>query len=111
MQSPIDIKTGKIPVYPNTVNIKYDFKNEISMKVSKNSEEVVVNFQESKNSTSILTFDYHTINQSPQERKFKLDRLSFRFPAEHTINGNRLDGELLFEFAEIGPDKVYLKFI
>jgi len=103
MQSPIDINPGTIATEKQSIFINYNFQNNITFNVSKNGEEIVVNFS---GDTGYLQYEYRDYKNLAHHKNFTLNRMSFRFPAEHTVAGNRLDGEILFEFNEQGNDQV-----
>lgn len=107
MQSPINIETMKIFPSEEAFYFNFQFYNNITSVVTLDEEEVIVNF--SGNNTGSLQLYYSSENNKDIQitRNFTLSRMTFKFPAEHTVDGNRLDGEIYFLFNEVGNDEVF----
>ena len=114
MQSPIkiDVNTASSgsgfgdSVSP--INFTFNLQNKIPFDITKNGEEVVVKFDNKYNAGFIRnTF---TSNNKENFKDFRPSGILFRFPAEHMLNGNRYDGEIIFEFVEATSkmDPVYI---
>ena len=100
MQSPINIiapEPEDIGTTGQPFHIEYNFSKAVSTIVTTNGVEMVVNFLDY---TGALKMIY---NNSGAMVSFTPKHLSFRFPAEHTINGYRLDGEIILICDEIAP--------
>lgn len=99
MQSPVPIKvdlTG-VSVQPRFA-LEYGFPNNLPFMVAKNQEEVVIDFLTTGSNNGYLRLQYGLYEVFVKE--FNPFRISFRFPAEHTIDDNRYDGEIIIHFNE-----------
>ncbi len=97
MQSPINIPApdpSPTASLPSTFLIDYKFSDKIQVEVRKNMEEVVLEFLGVAGGMKI---EYG----NGQMLSFLAKRMSFRFPAEHLINGYRLDGSIIIEGEEV----------
>ena len=79
---------------PSNFQIDYAFKNKVAFKVKTNMQEMQVHFVGFGGGLKIEYGEGKMIS-------FYIQTMSFRFPAEHLINGFRLDGEILLIGNEI----------
>jgi carbonic anhydrase len=99
LQSPIAIAFDPLgPSLQPNFDFEINLANSLPYSVNKNGEEVVIKFDKEFN-TGFLKAKYGEF--TPESKDFRPTGLSFRFPAEHKINGNRYDGEVIIEFREI----------
>jgi len=99
MQSPININTPKSneALTGNNFYLDYKFEKEVPFVVTRHGPEVVVKFQGYGGALKVIYKEDGTmVSYQPKY-------ISFRFPAEHTINKFRLDGEIIVVFDEIAP--------
>jgi carbonic anhydrase len=97
MQSPIDFTApDPNPTAQTTAafSIAYKFSDSINVEVKLNVGEVYVGF---KDFAGGMKVDYGNGNMI----SYAITRMTFRFPAEHLINGVRLDGEIVLVGEEI----------
>jgi len=100
MQSPIKIVLNSTkPSAEPTFKFTFDFKNNIPFTITGSGEEVLVKFDRKFNAGYFRTI--YQNNNIPQKKDFRPTGISFRFPAEHVIDGNRFDGEIILEMEEI----------
>lgn len=99
MQSPIPIK-----VEPNAPSIQprfmfsFSFANNIPYEVVKHKEEIRIVFTSKPNENGSLRMEFGTYEL--MVKNFFPYQIVFRFPAEHTLNDNRYDGEIVLQFIE-----------
>jgi len=99
MQSPVPIKID--PVAESTqprFGFTYNFANSIPFVVRKNQDEVIIDFLSPDTENGKLTCMFGQFDVNVKD--FHPYRMVFRFPAEHTINDNRYDGEIVVMFNE-----------
>ena len=112
MQSPIPIQ-----IDPTQDSLKqrfgftYNFANEIPFVVKKNQDEVVIDFLTKGGDNGSLRMEFGQYEVYAKD--FNPYRIEFKFPSEHTINGNRYDGDIVLMFNERidNNDKVKLFLI
>jgi hypothetical protein len=100
MQSPINI-VAPVPLPDGTTGhnffIDYKFEKEVPVKIVPNGIEIVVKFIEFAGAFKVI------YKQDGSMVSYQPKLMSFRFPAEHTINKYRLDGEIVLVCEEITP--------
>jgi carbonic anhydrase len=100
MQSPINIVApvpgNKGPTSPN-FKIDYKFERNVPLVITNNGMEVVIKFTQFAGAFKI------TYGSDGTMLSFHPSFISFRFPAEHLINGFRYDGEIILNCDEITP--------
>jgi len=100
MQSPININIDSSGISTlSNLQINYNFANRIPFVVTSHGEEVIVKFDKNVD-TGYMKIQTGTV-AIPKMKRFKPTGLSFRFPAEHMVQGNRFDGEIILEFQEV----------
>ncbi len=99
MQSPLKVKFD--PTSTSTepsFGFVHQFSNGVPFEVTTHGEENIVVFDKKFNPGVLKAmFGKYEI----KEKHFRPMGISFRFPAEHMILGNRYDGEIIFDFIEI----------
>jgi len=99
MQSPIPIKMDPTQAtVPQQFGFSFDFANNIPFVVRKNQEEVVIDFLTGGNDNGILKVEFGVYEI--MIKVFNPTKIVFKFPAEHTIEDNRWDGEIVLQFEE-----------
>jgi len=98
MQSPININIDSSRSLYN-LKIDYNFPNKIPFVVTSHGEEVIVKFDKNVD-TGYMKIITGTV-AIPKIKRYKPTGFSFRFPAEHMVQGNRYDGEIILEFQEV----------
>jgi len=97
MQSPIPIKSGKVSTSQNaSFSINYLF-NSVKVLVIRRFNEIVINF---KNDPGLIM-----LTLGKRRTFFEPLYISFRFPGEHNILGNRYPGEMLINCRELNFNK------
>ncbi len=103
MQSPIKIVFD--PTQPSTqpnFRLQYKFTNMVPFYVEAHGEEILVKFDKNFDvGTLTLFYGQEEENTAIFTKAFRPVGITFRFPAEHMVNGNRYDGEIYFEFVEV----------
>lgn len=94
---PIDFDPTQPSVQPN-FDFVTNFANKIPFWVEAHGEEINVKF-DPKFNTGYLRAKYGVYAVITKD--FRPTGMTFRFPSEHTINGNRYDGDMIIEFVEI----------
>ena len=99
MQSPIPIKIDPtdLSVQPR-FGFSFDFANNIPFVARKNQEEVVIDFMTQGDDNGSLKCEFGLYEVSI--KTFNPYRMIFKFPAEHVIDENRYDGEIIIQFNE-----------
>jgi hypothetical protein len=109
MQSPVAINhKPSSPIAQARFGFNFDFINGLQFDVEKYQEEVRIVFK--SNPTGHLRLEFGTYEFMAMD--YVPFQLVFRFPAEHTINDNRYDGEVIIQMKEKieGDDQVNLTF-
>jgi len=106
MQSPIDIVAPVKDETGNTGNpfhINYNFEKSIPVLVKANGVDIILKFTQFSGAFKIV------YRRNGDMLSYHPTHLSFRFPAEHLINGYRLDGEIILVCEEItsGDNSAY----
>jgi len=100
MQAPINIIAPVEDKLGNTglpFSIDYNFAHSVPVLVQSNGVEIVVKLLENAGAFKIVyRVDGRMLSFHPRQ-------ISFRFPAEHTINSYRLDGEIIIVCEEVTP--------
>jgi len=97
MQSPIPIKTGKVSTSQNaSFSINYLF-NSVKVLIVRRFNEIIINF---KNDPGLIM-----LTMGKRRTFFEPLFISFRFPGEHNILGNRYPGEMLINCRELNFNK------
>lgn len=99
MQSPIPVHVeANGPSLQPRFGFTFTFGNELPFVVKKNQDEVIIEFLRKgrENGQLVMQFGSYEI----MVKEFNPYRMVFRFPAEHTIDGNRYDGEIHVHFHE-----------
>lgn len=100
MQSPIDVEA---PVKADSgktgpkFQIDYQFEKEVDVEISLNGIEIVMKFLDYPGAFKT------TYDNTGSMISFTPKWISFRFPAEHLINGYRFDGEIVIVCDEVTP--------
>ena len=97
MQSPINInapETTPGAQAPANFVIDYKYENKIPVTIKVKGPEMIVNFDGFAGGIKIEYGEGKMLS-------YTVNYMSFRFPAEHLINGYRLDGEILLIGEEV----------
>jgi len=108
MQSPINVKVPAPEPQGSTGSfffVDYKFEENIPVIIKPNGAEIVISFQWFPGAFKII-YDHRGNMVSYRPRN-----MSFRFPAEHLINGFRNDGEILLVCDEITPRENNVNFL
>jgi hypothetical protein len=102
MQSPINLandsnkggQSSQTSQTPEAFSIGYKFGDNLKVTIQSNANEIYIHFNEFAGGLKLQFSDGHILS-------YAIRKLSFRFPAEHLINGYRLDGEIVLIGEEI----------
>lgn len=97
MQSPINVlapDSSPEAITESNFKIDYKFSDIVPVKIMTNVEEIYLHFEDFAGGIKIEYGEGGFVS-------FAIKKLAFRFPAEHLINGYRLDGEIVLLGDEI----------
>jgi carbonic anhydrase len=104
MQSPVNLvapNSQAVTTKPDFI-IDYKFQNDLPVIINKEGIEIVLRFSTFAGGMKI---EYGV----GQLMSFNLEKITFKFPSEHTINGSRYDGDFVLHMKQIteNDDRVF----